>query len=301
MKKIAYLILAIVLLSSCKKDAGIVIYKINFTTNRIAQKMSKSLPTDSVYQEFGDYITSLTPTKFIAQIWTIGYIDTVMVPGTNTAQVLQYVNQSVTHLPLNDPLRMVDFSNNVTVTFNPIIFGRINNDNQFVDDEIDFKYFYFMPRSFYQIVNLPVEYNNIKLDMFPPDSLVNNVLRINQVEMIKKIFPYANTEWGFNFFFGNTDSTFIVNPNGEMISTSVDNPISSPLNSLIIRSNKYTNKMYHKPLSGETVVMNGTLSFDTNGLIQVYAGPDNIPYTNDDVFVYAPKFWERINSRLDIN
>ncbi len=59
--------------------------------------------------------------------------------------------------------------------------------------------------------------------------------------------------------------------------------------------------MYHKPLSGETVVMNGVLSFDTNGLIQVYAGPDNIPYTNDDVFVYAPKFWERINSRLDIN
>ncbi len=59
--------------------------------------------------------------------------------------------------------------------------------------------------------------------------------------------------------------------------------------------------IYTAPLEGETVLMNGVLSFDTNGLIQVYAGADNIPFTSDDIFVYAPKFWERIYSKLEIN
>jgi hypothetical protein len=138
--------------------------------------------------------------------------------------------------------------------------------------------------------------------MFPSDSITDIVLRISQVEMLKKTFPNANTEWGFNFFFGNTDSTFVVNPNGEMIPTGVDNPMTtSPLNSLIIRSAQYTNMIYNAPLPGETVVMNGVLSFDTEGLIQVYAGVDNIAYTSDDILVYAPKFWERISSSLEVN
>jgi hypothetical protein len=302
MKRLVIFLFTIALLTSCEKESeiGKVIYKINFTTNTITLKSSKSV-ADDLYANFGDYITSLTPTKFIAQIWTIGYVDTVFIQSINNAQMLQYITQSVTDLPLNDTLRIVDFSNNVTVTFNPKITSGVNIEGQFEDKQIDFIYFFFMPRYFYQIVQLPAEYNNIKLDMFPHDSLVNNVLKISQVEMMKKIFPNANTEWGFNFFFGNTDSTFVVNPNGEMIPTSVDNPISSPLNSLIIRSNKYTNMIYNAPLAGETVVMNGVLSFDTNGLIQVYAGADNIPYTSDDIFVYAPKFWERIYSKLEIN
>lgn len=70
---------------------------------------------------------------------------------------------------------------------------------------------------------------------------------------------------------------------------------------LIIRSNKYTNAVYKKPSSEETIVMNGVLSFDTNGLIQVYSGADKIPYTSDDIFVYAPKFWERLSSTLEFD
>jgi hypothetical protein len=69
---------------------------------------------------------------------------------------------------------------------------------------------------------------------------------------------------------------------------------------LIIRSDRYVNTTYHAPDAGETLTMSGTVIFNTTNLIQVYAGADNIPYTSDDVFVYAPKFWERISSRLDI-
>jgi len=211
------------------------------------------------------------------------------------------MDQTSERLPLDDPSRIVDFSENKTVTFNPILGGRMNNDGQFVDKQIDFTYFYFMPIYFYQEVQLPAEYKNVHLNMFSSASVDNNVLKVRHSEMLSKILPNAQTLHGFNFVFGNTDSTFVVNPNKETVPTSENNPISDATIDLIIRSNKYTNMIYNAPSSGETIVMNGVLSFDSENLIQVYAGADNIPYTSDDIFVYTPKFWERIYSRLDIN
>jgi len=41
------------------------------------------------------------------------------------------------------------------------------------------------------------------------------------------------------------------------------------------------------------------MNFNITELIQIYAGKDNIPYTFDDVFVYAPKFRERISVILN--
>jgi len=299
MKTLFYILLTIVLLSSCKKESGTVIYKINFTTNKITSKSLK-LETDNLYTQFGDYITSLTPSKFTAGIWTVGYVDTVFSHSNNDAQMLQYMQQNSEILPWDDPSRIVDFSDNNTVTFNPSLGGRMNQDGQFVDKQIDFAYFYFMPIYFYQEVQLPPEYKNVQLNMFTSASVNNNVLKVRHIEMLNKILPNAKTIHAFNFIFGNTNSTFVVNPNGETVPTSDNNPISDATNDLIIRSNKYTNMIYNAPSSGETIVMNGVLSFDSKDLIQVYAGADNVPYTSDDIFVYAPKFWERINSRLDI-
>jgi hypothetical protein len=277
MKTLFYILLTIVLLSSCKKESGTVIYKINFTTDKITSKSLK-LETDNLYTQFGDYITSLTPSKFTASIWTVGYVDTVFSHSNNDAQMLQYMEQNSEKLPFDDLSRIVDFSENKTVTFNPILYGRMK-DGQFVDKQINFTYFYFMPIYFYQEVQLPAEYKNVQLNMFTSASVNNNVLKVRHIEMLNKILPNAK---------------------GETVLTSENNPISDATNDLIIRSNKYTNMIYNAPLSGETIVMNGVLSFDSKDLIQVYAGADNVPYTSDDIFVYAPKFWERINSRLDI-
>jgi hypothetical protein len=41
------------------------------------------------------------------------------------------------------------------------------------------------------------------------------------------------------------------------------------------------------------------MSFNITDLIQIYAGQDNIAYTFDDIFVYAPNFWERISVSLE--
>ncbi len=307
MKKLIYIFIIIVLFNSCKKDKiGKVLYNIKFTTEEISLK-KRSLNTDSMYTQFGDYITSLTPYKFTAHIWTIGYIDKVLDFSNNSANMLQYIEQNLEKLSFDDPFRYVDFSNNNIVSFDPVIYGRVNNDNLFEDQEINFKYFYFIPFSLYQEVQLPSQYQNVQLNMFPSAPIIDNVLKVKHCEMVTKIFPnaYANiNECTVNeiyFIFGNTDSTFVVNENGEYVGLSENCPIADAENNLTIRSDKYSNMIFNSPINGGTVVMNGILSFNTENLIQVYAGDDNVPYTSDDIVVYAPKFWERIYSRLDVN
>lgn len=313
MKTPFYTLIMMVLLVSCETEkVGTVHYKIKFTTDELTANdvnsvnAMKAAPAE-LYTQFGDYITSLTPTKFIAKIWSIGYIDTVMTPGTNDAQMLQYIDQNPDNLSQDDPSRIVDFSSNVTVVFNnPVVFGR-KQDGILSDKTIDFKYFYFLPYYLYQEVPLPQEYANVQILMFGegcPATIENNVLKTQHQNFIRKIFPNSfNTTNAPYFYFGNTDSSFVVNPNGEGVLLSENNPAINEdshggTKALIIRSNQYTSTIYHAPAEGETLTMSGIVSFNTTDLIQVYAGADNVPYTHDDVFVYAPKFWERISVSL---
>ena len=320
MKTHLYILITIVFLTSCSKEVGTVLYKINFTTNDITSKSNMSLKsaksTDSgYYTQFGDYITSLTPQKFVAQMWTMGYIDTALNRNTNNANMLGYINQKLEELDVNDSSRYIDFSDNNVVTFNPEIRGCGLSE----DSGIDFIYFYFIPFGFYQEVELPEQYKNVFIEMFDVTVPEDNVLQIegsfsksncNTYKMLEKIFPSANISYGpydcLFFIFGNTDSTYVVNPNGETVGYSdtiftEDCPIANPEQNLVIRSNKYDLMTFTPPSDGETVVMYGTVSFNTDGLIQVYAGEDNIPYTSDDIFVYAPYFWERICAKLDVD
>lgn len=291
------ILIGLIILTSCKQ--GSVSYKIKFTTEDIGVVRTE----DTLYTQFGDYITSLTPYKFTSSIWTVGYIDKVW--SDPTFNMLQYINQNGAVLPPNDPSRYVDFSANAVVNFNPVIFGDLDADhNTFAADQIDFIYFYFIPYYFYQEVEIPVEYVGLGIDMFQPqgsDSAIidGNVMKVNHRQMIKKIFPNASINNYMLYIFGNTDSTFVVNPNGETIPTGNDNPVCEPQNTLIVRSNLYERMTFYSPQGAEDVVMNGALSMNTANLIQVYAGVDNIPYTSDDVFVYAPNYWERLTARLD--
>lgn len=307
MKTLFYTILTMLLFISCKKDVGNVLYKIKFTTEDIIAE-NKTLQatksaTDDFYSGFGDYITSLTPTKFTAKIWTIGYCDGIMGQDNNT-QILQYIDQNPDNLPADDPSRFVDFSNNVTVNFDhPVVFGRLR-DGILEDKNIDFIYFFFMPYYLYQEIPLPAEYEGIALNSWlQQDNAVveNNILKTRHSPLMRPIFPNQPPTLETYFYFGNTDSTYVVNPNREEVPTSADNPMMAPsTRALIIRSDKYVSTAYHAPEEGETITMIGIVSFNTTNIIQVYAGADNAPYTSDDVFVYAPEFWERISSRLDI-
>ena len=102
-------------------------------------------------------------------------------------------------------------------------------------------------------------------------------------------------EWPRAIVFGNTSSTYIYSSTG----TSIDDPMGTGGD--IIRSNKFNSIIISEIPEGETKAINGIMTYNTTDLIQIYAGKDNMPYTNDDVFVYAPNFWERISVSLDYN
>jgi hypothetical protein len=253
---------AILFLYSCENSKGKVSYNIKFTTQSIVLSKSNSYKiantdTREHYTQFGNYITSLTPTKFTAKLWTLGYIDKVMKQNSNEANMLQYIEQNSYKLGFDDPSRIVDFSNNSIVNFNPVLYGRVNTTNQFEDKTINFIYFYFIPINLYQEIQLPIEYYNIQLSMFSNNAISNNVLKVNHNEMLQKIFPTANISNNIYFIFGNTDSTFIVNKNGEKVELSSNCPIATPGNSLVVRSNKYTNMNFTSPSIDENKVMSG--------------------------------------------
>lgn len=310
MNKRIYLLLVIpILLFACKPEgpnqpSGSVNYKIKFTTEDLGI-VRQTQADDTVYTQFGNYITSLTPTILLSRIWTVGYIDTVIDFSSNVANMLQYINQNQATLPYSDTSRIVNFSNDSTVSFNPVVFGSVSNETgSFVQPQVDFKYFYFIPYYFYQEVELPAAYNGVTIDMFSvpldpnPVVIQGNILKAKNYQMTKPIFPNGVINNYIMYIFGNCDSTYVVNPNGELVLTGANNPVGQDQNNLIVRSNLYDNMIFNTPQNGETRLMNGTLSFYTTNLIQVYAGADNIPYNSDDVFVYAPRFWERVTTRL---
>ena len=114
MKKLISLLIISLIFFSCKKNTGTVLYKINFIDHEISSRKGfaidkKSLSSDK-YTQFGDYITSITPQKFTAQIWTVGYIDKVLDRSNNNANMLQYIEQNGEKLSRNDPSRSIDFS-----------------------------------------------------------------------------------------------------------------------------------------------------------------------------------------------
>jgi hypothetical protein len=161
-----------------------------------------------------------------------------------------------------------------------------------------------MPYYIYQEIQLPSEYIGVTLNTWfqQSDAVVeNNILKTKHSPLMRPIFPNQPPTFETYFYFGNTNSTYVVNPDREEVPTGEDNPMMYPsTRALIIRSSRYTSAIYNAPDENETLTMSGIVSFNTTDLIQVYAGADNVPYTSDDIFVYAPKFWERISSRLDM-
>lgn len=314
MKK-ACCFLVVAFLYSCSKNEGGKLV-CNMTYNLSSQKSeqinekrssrSKAYSTKDRYTQFGDYITSVTPSIFI-----IKFLDLRLCSAwENQNNNLSIIDNN--NFPWTSTERIADFSHNGTV--NIAINGNIGTD-------VEMKYLVSIPMFYYQEFELPEQYFSFSID-----GGVNNLNYLNfggnnidyptanyGIGGIKEgclvkgsnnplMAPIFDSSWtGFNgnfpemphiTVFGNTDSTFIYSSNG----ISKDDPMGSK--EVIIRSNKFNPITLHAIPVGETKTINGIMTFDTNGLIQIYAGKDNIPYTSDDIFVYAPRYWERISVSL---
>jgi hypothetical protein len=305
LKTVICIFLIAFLLTGCEKQGGTLLHKLKFTTSTGSLK-STGNGSDSHYDSFGEYITSITPKIFSAKMNIMYYQDNWDLLGMST-HIISYIDGHD-----NDPryeiVLYVDFSDNREVSADPILYSTDIIDGLFKQKEVTFTYFIFVPYYFYQEVDLPAEYEDMTLDQFNreyevwyhSDSVkIDNVLKVKSSPLIYPIFTETG-RYPMGFVFGNTDSTYIFNPEGKTISPSPDFPLGGATNASVIRSNKYFPVTVRMPQDGETFEMYSTISFNTEGLIQVYAGNDNIPYTGDDIFVYAPNYWERINVMLEL-
>jgi hypothetical protein len=322
MKSIFYLLAGCCLmLLSCDKNKessfGNIVYKLKFESTQSKSEMlnEKSVKvflksgtagnqTDTLYTQFGDYITSLTPQSFQANLRFLFAQSQLsvanFVPGFDNAR---------------PPALFVDFSNSQEITASPqIMTYDISTDNeqynwiasgQYAEDEITFTYFCFIPYYFYQEVELPAEYINVELNEFNMyydiskyitadaisiytaggqyncDSVkTENVLRIDYFPLIMQ-----NEGNLVRFNFGTLDSGAL---------RFISNDTTTEVNG------SFTPITLTMPMEGETKELYSTVSFNTYNLIQLYAGIDNIPYTSDDIIVYAPEYWSRLSIKMEI-
>ncbi|GAG16304.1 unnamed protein product, partial [marine sediment metagenome] len=192
MKKLIYLLVILSFVLGCKKNKnganGTIRYNISYTNsanklktgNNDSNLKNTSGDSDSLYTQFGDYITSLSPSRFTAKFQTIRFNDDKL--NTVDGHLLELVDNNA---PPNAPERFADFTNNSTVSVIPTLYGTdIDQDaGSFTANEINFIYFYFVIIYFYQEAALPIQYNGINLSQFNNfynDSvIINNVLMIN--------------------------------------------------------------------------------------------------------------------------
>lgn len=308
------LILITVLTACKKKEAGEMHHNIRYLA---AENLfgPETGPGDTTYTEFGDYITSLTPTHFSAKLNMMFYLEHWdLMNGSN--HMISYIDDAKFH---SGEEQFADFSNNQEISIVPHLGSNDMIEGPgggvFKQKEVTFQYFNFAPYYFYQELQLPAEYKDICLDQFNQyydewlrpgyggtqyhcDSVKSGTrLKTRHAPFANRLFnnKYVNT-----FVFGNTDSTFVFNPNNAEIYPSKDFPFGGSTRSSLIRSNQFTPPTVTMPEAEESITMYSKVLFDTRGLIQVYAGKDNLPYTADDVLVYAPRFWERLKIKLEI-
>lgn len=306
MRQIVFIILVASILTGCSKESGSIQHKVRYTTTGEAVKSAKSW-NESTYTQFGTYITSLTPEKFTAKITLMCYQDNWDIQDRST-HIISYVDGHD-----NDPnfemATYADFSGNAEVSIDPILYSTdlIGEENRiFKQKEVTFKYFNFGPDYFYQEVELPAQYKDIQLDQVDmgadprPEYYYDQERNCVFLKSYSYSFLRPLGRYPFTFVFGNTESTYIFNQEGNMIFPSPDFPFGGSTSGPVVRSNKYDPVTVTMPQEGEAITMYSTVMFDSRNLIQVYAGADEVAYTNDDVFVYAPSFWERLNVKLEI-
>ena len=310
MRTIAIIFLTLLIIAGCKKDKyGQLVHKMKFTSSK--ESKHKGSTKDIYYTQFGDYITSITPSSFI------GDFDMVRMYGTTDIQNPPPVFMTlILSTSMQDKIRFADFSNNAEITLNPSLCGPFVNCNSdgtggcFKEDVV-FKLLQVCLINIQQVATLPVQYNGVNLSQFNSqygghqyfsDSVKKgNTLTVDMYPLTGKINDTSQFYIRpMTFYFGMTNNTALYTTGPSIqFPSSLNENLSMQIP--FVWSNKFNEWTLKSPKKGETITTNSTIGFDNSNLIQIYAGADNIPYTSDDIIVYAPNFWERIYVNVTTN
>lgn len=314
MKKVIYLS-AMLLFFGCNgseelvvdPELGKLVLSMTYTSNQDKKYISGQASfskSQEHYTQFGDFITSVSPTVFIAK-----FLDMRLQNWTVGSSIWNYgFNLIDNNTPIDSTNRLADFSNNATVNFQPDLGNFTLNSN------VSFNIFVFIPLFYYQEFELPEAYNfvdeliylnfggeTINFESFSIGGVRDGNLVKGSADPL--LVPVFDPTWtGFNgifneipknYVFGLCDSTYIFFSEGQ---GSINDPLAQ--SGYIVRSNMFNTITFPDEYEGDDITLTGIMSFDMTDLIQIYAGEDNIPYTSDDVFVYAPNFWERLQVNI---
>jgi len=300
MKLIIGISLLMLLVCACNKDEyGSMKYKAKFCTE--PTKSLKKPGNESTHTIFGDYITSITPYHFSCNVGMFIFQDYYNQGDPRCHMIAFIENKNIN----------VDFSGNAEIEFTPTLHSTDIRDNLFEQKEVDFRFISFCPTNWVHEFEIPIQYLDIiknKKYWFLQGSTFDYSTDPNKIKVKSEnislsygaIHGNANAmPTNFFFTFGETDSSYIYMNKGIDLPEDKRFPFWDS-KAVVIRSSKFKTQKIIMPAEGETYTMYATLSYTTDNLIQIYAGNDNIPYTADDVFVYAPRFWDRVNINLEM-
>ena len=282
MKCLFLIIVGVFLFFGCKKEKyGNTRQKIMVTTDayNVMQKSSQK-GNDYRYTQFGDFITTITPSSFIGELTAVRFHDDT-IHGNLGGSFMTIAGLSVGNIS-------ADFTNSATISVIPVINGNLieNPDGQGASfrEAVTFK-FLWVSMGLKQIIELPSQYTNVQLNQFYTgfSQRVGNVVSTQLKPLYESIGELSQLNNGITIYFGMTDSTYITE--GTILGNSW---------SRYIRSSHFKEWTITPPLPDQTKTYISTIGFPNENIIQIYAGQDNVPYTSDDIIVMEPKFWERI-------
>lgn len=288
----------LMLSSACKKKAGSMSYKGRFTT-------AETLPPgptgpDSVHTVFGAFIGSITPQKLSCKVGMFIFQDHYNQHDPSCHMIAYIENQQMD----------VDFSGNAEIVFNPVLHSTDIMDGLFKQKEVDFRFISFMPSYFYHEFQLPLQYkyllqNRPGNQFLSGADIVYDSVQNTILVKIQKDLSYGaihgkqnGMPTGFGLVFGQTDSSYVYQYKGVELNEADKFPFWNS-QMMLIRSHQFKTQKIVMPDEGQTNTMYSTLAFMSDDLIHLYAGNDGMAYTADDVLVYAPRFWNRFNLKLE--
>jgi hypothetical protein len=191
-----------------------------------------------------------------------------------------------------------DFSIESTIPVTPTICCNVydNPDGQgggYFKNDVTLKMLY-IRMDLKPVLELPIEYSNVNLINFQTQQN-GRIITTDLYTLNLPVEDFREFNQTMEIYFGQCDSTYISDDPPLPDDDTYNNP------NVHVRSPNYEEWTLTPPLGVETKTIITTISFLTDDIIHVYAGTDNIPYTDDDVIVFEPKFWEKIYVDVTIN
>jgi hypothetical protein len=270
-------------LGNTQEKYGNTHHQLKVTSKSYVKKKS----TELKYTQFGDFITSITPVSCVGELEYVRFYENSQLESSSFLTLVhREPNQGENRV-------LADFTNNATISLIPEINGDLilNPDGQGASFKKDVTMTLLWVRlGITQAFELPAQYTSVNLPYWNRKRVGNKITTgmIDLNQQVNELSKFGNE---IPFAFGLTDSTFIEY-----------GYLQDKYNlTRYIRSSKYKSWTMTPPLPDQTKTYVSTMGFLNDNIIQIYAGPDNIPYTSDDVIVLEPKYWEKIYVYVDEN